>query len=62
MSEGNTLTAQSVASACGTRASVCLWGSGLISPCFIGNELHAVVCLYNQGEAAELLAKVPKIS
>lgn len=54
--------AQSAASAGGTRASVCLWGSGLISPCFIGNELHAVVCLYNQGEAAELLAKVPKIS
>lgn len=36
--------------------------SGLISPSFIGNELHAVVCLYNQGEAAELLAKAPKIS
>lgn len=36
--------------------------SGLISPRFIGNELHAVVCLYNQGEAAEVLAKAPKIS
>jgi len=37
-------------------------GLGLISLCFIVNELHAVVCLYNQGEEAELLAKVPKIS
>ena len=37
-------------------------GPGLISLCFIVNELHAVVCLYNQGEEAELLAKVPKIS
>jgi len=30
-------------------------GLGLISPCFIVNELRAVVCLYNQGEGAELL-------
>lgn len=37
-------------------------GLGLISLCFIVNELNAVVCLYNQGKEAELLAKVPKIS
>lgn len=59
--EGKSLTAQSAPDTCGTTAAL-VYGLGLISPCFIADELHAVVCLYNQGEAAELLAKVPKIS
>lgn len=60
--EGKSLIAQSAANTCRMTALVCLRGSSLISLCFIVNELHAVVCLYNQGEGAELLAKVPKIS